>query len=165
MASSLAQQLAQARSYNASHLESAKSSAKAQFASYLFPTNVAATQDLQTLQALASNGWEELMQLDATFTKWNNATGAGDLLFGDSSRELDRLMKTKEENEEIDRAIADFLRLSGGSLLDRSTGKCLEWLVRRFRIHEHNVENVLTAFMPYHETQEFARMLQLLKLK
>lgn len=164
MASSLAQQLAQVRSYNTAQISSAKAASKAQSASYLFPPHVASTQDFQTLQALGEIGWEELSQSDNTFSKWDQVTGAGDLLFGESSRELDRLMKSKVENEEIDRAISEFFSLSGGNLLDRSTGKCIEWLVRRFKIHQHNVEVVLSAFMPYHETQEFARMLQLLDL-
>lgn len=165
MASSLAQQLSQVRSHNAAQLGNAREAAKVQSASYLFPPNVASSQDLQLLQALGANGWEELIDSDAIFSKWDNATGSGELLFGTSSRDFDRLMKTKEENEQLDRAISNFLHLVGGSLLDRSTGKCLEWLVRRFRIHQYNVEMVLAAFMPYHETQEFARMLQLLNLK
>ena len=165
MASSLAQQLSQVRSYNAAQLGNAKSAASVQSASYLFPTHTAASQDLYTLQSLGANGWEEVRQLDNTFSKWDQATSAGELLFGESSRGLDRLMKGKEENEELDRAISAFFQLAGGNLLDRSTGKCIEWLVRRFRVHEYNVETVLSAFMPYHETQEFARMLQLVQLK
>jgi U3 small nucleolar RNA-associated protein 10 len=165
MASSLSQQLAQVRSYNSAQLGNAKAASKAQSASYLFPPNVASTQDLHTLQALGANGWQELLQLDTVFSKWDQITSAGELLFGDASRSVDRLMKTKDENEELDRAISQFMQLVGGNLLDRSTGKCLEWLVRRFRVHEYNVEIVLSTFMPYHETQEFARMLQLLDLK
>ncbi|UZJ57293.1 hypothetical protein CBS101457_006613 [Exobasidium rhododendri] len=164
MASSLSQQLAQVRSYNSAQLGNAKSASKAQSASYLFPAHIASTQDHYTLQSLGANGWEELSQNDNTFLRWDQATGAGDLLFGESSRVLDRLMKSKEENEELDGAITQFLQLLGGNLLDRSSGKCIEWLVRRFRIHEYNVEAVLSTFLPYHETQEFARMLQLLNL-
>lgn len=165
MASSLSQQLSQVRSHNAAQLGNAKSAAKVQSASYLFPPQVASLQDFQTLQALGENGWDELSAYDTVFSKWDQATGAGEVLFGESSRGLDRLMKTKEENRSLDSTIAEFFSLSGGNLLDRSTGKCIEWLVRRFRVHEYNVEMVLSAFMPYHETQEFARMLQLLNLQ
>lgn len=32
-------------------------------------------------------------------------------------------------------------------------------------VHEHNVETTLAAFMPYHETREFARILQIVRLE
>lgn len=33
------------------------------------------------------------------------------------------------------------------------------------RVHEFNVEMILAAFIPYHDTPQFARMLQILKLE
>ncbi|PWN33765.1 uncharacterized protein FA14DRAFT_161451 [Meira miltonrushii] len=165
MASSLASQLAQVRSHNAGRLAGGKAAQRVQAKSYLFPASVASSQDYQTLHGLALNGWDELSAEDASFNKWNDATGAADLLFGDDSKDLDRLTKTKEENAGIDDAISDLLYLIGDRLLDRSAGKCIEWLIRRFRAHEYNVETLLSAFIPFHESAEFARMLGILELK
>ncbi|MCO5589750.1 hypothetical protein L7F22_043719 [Adiantum nelumboides] len=165
MASSLASQLAQVRSHNSARLAGGKAAQRVQAKSYLFPASIASSQDYQTLHGLALNGWDELSADDASFSKWNDATGAADLLFGDSSKDLDRLTKTKEENTEIDNAITELLYLIGDRLLDRSAGKCIEWLIRRFRAHEYNVETLLSAFIPFHESAEFARMLSILELK
>lgn len=85
------------------------------------------------LHGLASNGWEELAGADAALSKWGQTSGVADLLFGDASRDLDRLTRGKEENVMIDRAVAGFFAAVDDSLLDRSCAKCIEWLVRRFR--------------------------------
>lgn len=77
---------------------------------------------------------------------------------------MDRLMLPKEENDAIDKAVKEFLHLASPFLLSKGASKCLEWLVRRFRIHEFSVEDVLAAFLPYHDTQQFARMLSICKL-
>ncbi len=159
MASSLAAQLANVRSHNADKLTSSASLVK--HTSYLFPPKTAAQQDLFTVHALGASGWTELSAQDATLQKWNNST----LLFGDESRNMDRLMLPKEDNEAIDNAVKEFLYLASPFLLSKGASKCLEWLVRRFRVHEFSVEDLLAALLPYHDTQQFARMLSICKLE
>lgn len=159
MASSLAQQLTSIRSLNVDRIGS--SSALTSHASYLFPPRTAAQQDTHTVHALGTNGWEELCTQDSSLARWDG----GELLFGEGSRDLDRVQLGKEENARIDEAVREFLRRVGGVLLGKSAAKCLEWLVRRFRIQAFTLEDVLGAFMPYHETPQFARMLQICKLE
>ncbi|SPO26859.1 related to UTP10 - nucleolar protein, component of the small subunit processome [Ustilago trichophora] len=158
MTSSLAAQLANVRSHNAERLTSSASLVK--HTSYLFPPKTAAQQDLFTVHALGASGWTELSAEDASLQKWSSST----LLFGDESRSMDRLMLPKEDNDAIDKAVEQFLHLASPFLLSKGASKCLEWLVRRFRIHEFSVEDVLAAFLPYHDTQQFARMLSICKL-
>ncbi|KAJ9477870.1 U3 small nucleolar RNA-associated protein 10 [Pseudozyma hubeiensis] len=158
MTSSLAAQLANVRSHNAERLTSSASLVK--HTSYLFPPKTAAQQDLFTVHALGASGWTELSAEDASLQRWSQSS----LLFGDESRDMDRLMLPKEDNEAIDEAVDEFLHLASPFLLSKGASKCLEWLVRRFRIHEFSVEQVLAAFLPYHDTQQFARMLSICKL-
>ncbi|SPO26583.1 related to UTP10 - nucleolar protein, component of the small subunit processome [Ustilago trichophora] len=158
MTSSLAAQLANVRSHNAERLTSSASLVK--HTSYLFPPKTAAQQDLFTVHALGASGWTELSAEDSSLQKWSSST----LLFGDESRSTDRLMLPKEDNDAIDKAVNQFLHLASPFLLSKGASKCLEWLVRRFRIHEFSVEDVLAAFLPYHDTQQFARMLSICKL-
>ncbi|EST04888.1 BP28, C-terminal domain protein [Kalmanozyma brasiliensis GHG001] len=158
MTSSLAAQLANVRSHNAERLTSSASLVK--HTSYLFPPKTAAQQDLFTVHALGASGWTELSSEDASLQRWSRSS----LLFGDESRNMDRMMLPKEDNDAVDRAVKEFLHLASPFLLSKGASKCLEWLVRRFRIHEFSVEDVLAAFLPYHDTQQFARMLSICKL-
>lgn len=158
MTSSLAAQLANVRSLNAERLTSSASLVK--HTSYLFPPKTAAQQDLFTVHALGASGWTELSAENASLQRWSQSS----LLFGDESRSMDRLMLPKEENDTIDKAVDEFLHLAAPFLLSKGASKCLEWLVRRFRVHEFSVEHVLAAFLPYHDTQQFARMLSICKL-
>ncbi|WFD22826.1 snoRNA-binding rRNA-processing protein utp10 [Malassezia equina] len=159
MTSSLASQLAGLRSHNAARLASA--SAMTSRDSYLFTPRVAAEQDHGTVHALGQTGWEQLVDEDAVLAQWPH----GDLLFGEQTIHTDRTTLPKASNDEIDTAVAEFLYLVGPRLLSRSVAKCLEWLVRRFRIHVYSSREVLRAFLPYHLTPQFARMLQLVPLE
>lgn len=87
-----------------------------------------------------------------------------------------------EEAKELDRKISSFLPLLGSDLMEMPTGRVLEWLVRRFRcapstflqiiealrksrINEFNVEDVLSLFLPYHDTPHFAKMVSILRVE
>ncbi|KAK0528893.1 snoRNA-binding rRNA-processing protein utp10 [Tilletia horrida] len=170
MASALASQLAGIRSVNAARLATLGSSAGAQHtASYLFPPKTAAAQDLATVHALARTGLEELAAHDRWFenSEWaRDAFGPGrELLFGESSKSRDRSVLTKEENAKVDQSLALFLARIAHDITGRSAAKCLEWLVRRFRINEFNVPVLLGAFLPFHTTPQFARMLKICKIE
>ncbi|CAO1623616.1 unnamed protein product [Parajaminaea phylloscopi] len=158
MTSSLASQLSGIRSLNAARL--ASSSALSSQASYLFPPQTAARQDLDTVFALGETGWTELCSEDVTLERWTD----GRSLFGPESKARDRTMLTKVENANIDTVVEGFFERIGAVLLSKSAGKCIEWLVRRFRVHEFNPLTTLQAFLPYHQSPQFARMLHILKI-
>ncbi|KAE8226414.1 hypothetical protein CF319_g1002 [Tilletia indica] len=172
MTSALASQLAGIRSVNAARIATLGSSAGAQHtSSYLFPPKTAAAQDLNTVHALARTGLEELAAHDRWFESSNEwasedrVTSGRELLFGESSKARDRSVLTKEENARIDDALALFLARVAHVVTGRSAAKCLEWLVRRFRINEFNVPVLLGAFLPFHTTPQFARMLKICRIE
>ncbi|EIN05935.1 hypothetical protein PUNSTDRAFT_137420 [Punctularia strigosozonata HHB-11173 SS5] len=157
MVSSLAAQLAQGASLNSSLLVDRSRRGPTQ--SYLFTGRSADEHDLDSIYALGCNGLLQLGRLNSAFTAF------ADTLFSDQAKTTDRTLQTKAQNEELDNLIAEFLQCLGPWLLEAPAGKVLEWLVRRFRIHEFNVESVIALFLPYHESPHFAKMVTILHIR
>lgn len=126
MASSLANQLAKIAAQTTNTLNTRKLKA-IHSTSLIFEPSVAATQDLDTVYTIASEGFQELCLLDERFYVFERS------LFSDSSKDVDRLLLTKDEVKELDRSIEAFLELVSGRLLLRPAMNAVEWLVRRFR--------------------------------
>ncbi|KAI0632952.1 hypothetical protein C8Q77DRAFT_1120632 [Trametes polyzona] len=157
MVSSLAEQLARSASLNANLLNE-KARKQVQSESYLFSPKEARQHDLESLHALGVNGFLQLKSLQPAVAPFEQP------LFSDAAKALDRTLQPKEQNAKLDATIAAFLPLLGPFLLDAPTGKVLEWLVRRFRIHEFNVEAIVSLFLPFHETPHFVKMVSILHI-
>eukprot|EP00741_Cyanophora_paradoxa_P024508 tig00022075_g23663.t1 len=71
---------------------------------------------------------------------------------------------TKEENKKLDDAIAGVLRLLSNYFLQKPAHRVFEYLVRRFKVNEYNVNDVMRCILPYHETNIFVRVVQILRL-
>ncbi|KAF9034474.1 hypothetical protein BDZ89DRAFT_1158021 [Hymenopellis radicata] len=127
--------------------------------SYLFTGRDADLHDLESIHALGSNGLLQLASVDPEIGAFEAA------LFSDASKETDRTLLPLQAIQDLDRNIASFLARLGPYLMEAPTGKVLEWLVRRFRINEFNVESLLSLFLPYHESPHFAKMVTILHLK
>lgn len=125
MSSSLASQLSKLPN----HSSRLSSKSLISSSSYLFPSRLASTQDLETIHSLAQNGWSSLSLTSTIYSE----SESGSRLFGERSKEEDRMMMSKEENQELDHQIQDWLELVGENLLGKDSAKCLEWLVRRYR--------------------------------
>ncbi|WVF68418.1 hypothetical protein IAT40_003183 [Kwoniella sp. CBS 6097] len=154
--SSLAAQLQNIASLDAARLNSRYGAPSSK--SYLFPPKVASTHDLDSIFALAQSGFEELLSLDPDIEEFE------DELFSERAKRTDRMMLSKEENEALDEVIARCLRRLGRWIGVMAGGKCIEWLVRRFRIHEMNADVLLEVFLPYHESPNFPRILAILTI-
>ncbi|WVR07984.1 hypothetical protein IAU60_005027 [Kwoniella sp. DSM 27419] len=154
--SSLAAQLQNIASLDAERLTSKYGVPSSK--SYLFPPSVASTHDLDSIFALAQSGFEELLSLDPGMEQYE------DELFSERAKRTDRMMLSREENDALDRVLAKCLRRLGKWIGVMAGGKCIEWLVRRFRIHEMNAEVLLQVFLPYHESPNFPRILAILTI-
>lgn len=158
MATSLAAQLAQVAANSKSTLNT-KAQKAAHSKSLIWEPRVAATQSYQTLYTTCFQGFEELCQLDARFTIFQST------IFNEESQNQDRTQLTAAENEELDRRVEAFLRLAGSRLRLMPAIKSIEWLIRRFRIHEENTAALLLTFLPYHSIPAFATLLSILPTK
>ncbi|KAI2472061.1 hypothetical protein F4781DRAFT_385178 [Annulohypoxylon bovei var. microspora] len=158
MTTALAAQLAQIAASSKSTLD-----VKAQKASHskslIFEPRVATSQNFQTLYGICHQGFEELCQLDSRFIPF------GTTIFSEQSQDEDRSQMTAAENAELDKKIDSFLHLAGARLRLMPSIKAIEWLIRRFRIHEYNTAILISTFLPYHTIPAFVTLLSILPSK
>ncbi|XP_047327149.1 uncharacterized protein At3g06530 [Impatiens glandulifera] len=124
--------------------------------SILFDPKKAADIDLDTILSIALSGLEVLISTDERFRAYR-----GDL-FSHQSREMDRELMNIEENNRINASISSYLRLLSGYFQHHSAVKTLEYLLRRFKIHVYNMEDLILCALPYHDTHIFVRVVQLI---
>ncbi|KAK6605651.1 ssu processome component [Botrytis cinerea] len=158
MASSLKAQLAQiaTNSTNSLNLKAQKASHSK---SLIFEPRVAASQSFDTLYTLCHEGFQELCLLDGRFLEFQKT------IFSEQSQTVDRTQLPVAEISELDKRLEAFLGLVGGRLRLNPAIKAVEWLVRRFRIHEYNTSFLLTTFLPYHTLPIFTTLLSIIPSK
>ena len=127
-------------------------------ASILFESHEAADIDIDTIFTLGRTGLAELEDLENEFTKFEKN------LFSANIKALERTQQPKEFNERLDKKIEEFLFCLSPYFLIKPAQKALEWLIRRFRIHVFNTDALISCILPYHETNLFARVLQIITL-
>ncbi|EED21107.1 SSU processome component Utp10, putative [Talaromyces stipitatus ATCC 10500] len=155
MASSLAAQLAQVAAKSTSPLD-LKAQRVAHSKSLIFEYRVAKSQDFDTLYQLCNDAFQELCRLDTRFTEFERT------IFSLHSKSEDRTEMTAAQNKELDVALESFMALVGGKLQLTPAVKALEWLVRRFRVHEFNIAFLILTLLPYHSLPIFLNLLDIL---
>ncbi|KAK3302166.1 uncharacterized protein B0T15DRAFT_542141 [Chaetomium strumarium] len=155
MATSLAAQLAQIAANSRTSLN-AKALKATHSKSLIWEPRVAAGQTFAEIYQVCYEGFEELCRLDSRFAHF------GTTLFSEQSQEADRTQMTAEENAALDKRVNSFLHLVGSRLRLMPAIKAVEWLIRRFRIHEFNTASLITTFLPYHTIPAFVTLLSIL---
>lgn len=128
-------------------------------ASLLFEGREAADIDNEKIFSLASNGLEELKAIEPAFGVFQET------LFSELSKKMERSLQTKEVNERLNKQISEFLRYLSPYFLLKPAHKALEWLIRKYRVHISNEDELVFCILPYHETNIFVRVVQLLKVR
>ncbi|GER49927.1 ARM repeat superfamily protein [Striga asiatica] len=124
--------------------------------SVLFDAKAAADIDLDTIHGIALSGLEGLINSEVRFSNYKND------LFSHQSKELDRELVGQDENKRIDVSISSYLRLLSGYLEFSSALKTLEYLIRRYKVHVYNAEDLILCSLPYHDTHVFVKIVQLI---
>lgn len=124
--------------------------------SIIYDAKTAADVDVDTILNIALSGLEVLITMEERFRNYKND------LFSLQSKELDRELVEIEENKRIDASISSFLRLLSGYLESYSALKTLEYLIRRYKIHVYNAEDLILCALPYHDTHVFVQIVQLI---
>ncbi|CZS94034.1 hypothetical protein WAI453_001374 [Rhynchosporium graminicola] len=158
MATSLAAQLSviAANSENSLNLKAQKAKHSK---SLIFEPRIAASQSFDTIYTLCHEGFQELCLLDGRFLEFQRD------IFSEQSQEEDRSQMNAAQNSELDRRLEAFLGLVGGRLRLTPAIKAVEWLVRKFKIHDHNTSFLLLTFLPYHTLPVFTTLLSILPEK
>ncbi|NWZ97529.1 HEAT1 protein, partial [Nesospiza acunhae] len=132
---------------------------RSEVASLLFTCKEAATIDRDTCFAIGCTGLEELMGIDPSFEEFQSS------LFSSTAKGLERSVQTKAVNQQLDKNISLFLIHLSPYFMLKPAQKCLEWLIQRFHIHLYNQDSLIGCVLPYHETNLFVRVIQLLDIK
>ena len=122
--SSLASQLQSINEKTASVALDRKQRSKLHSRSLIFDPKQAATQDYEYIYEIATEGLEDLCELDSRFNKFKLT------LFSETSVNLDRNLQTKDVISQLDKNIDAFLTLVGPYYGLTSSLKAVEWLVR-----------------------------------
>ncbi|GBF96147.1 hypothetical protein Rsub_08895 [Raphidocelis subcapitata] len=128
-------------------------------ASLLFDYQQAADVGADTLLSIAQTGLAQLARLDKRFQPF------GETLFSRAALSVARDQLTAAENEALDGSLNALLHLLADHFLSPATFQVLEFCVRRYRVHEHNLPALFAAALPYHSTNEFVRLVQICALK
>ena len=104
-------------------------------------------------------GFTELCRSDGRFEAYQKP------LFSRGASETNRELQDKAFNDRLNVTIEGFLRLLSGRFATAAAARCLEYLIRRFKIHVYNVEAAVTCALPYHATAEFVKLVQLANLE
>lgn len=123
-------------------------------ASFLYDFFEAKSIDADTHYSTALDGLEALCKIEPYAESFKKS------LFHVTSKEFDRGVKSKEDNERIDNLIEDYLfNVVSKHFELSSTHKTIEWLIYRYQVNEYNVDALIGSILPYHETRSFVRLL------
>lgn len=130
---------------------------------FLYDPREAARVDNETVYNLAWNGLLELKQMDARFDEFD-ANQEIARLFSRQRINFHRAQISKQEDAELNVALAKVLDALSGYFLLGATHKILEFLVRRYEVHRYNVDDVMATIVSYHESPWFAKMVRILHI-
>lgn len=125
-------------------------------ASILFDPKEAAAKDRETIFDIGRSGLHEIASLNPTFLQFEQT------LFSRAARDFVRNVENSEANRDLNKVIRKFLFHLSPHFLLQPAHKCLEWLIRRFQIHEYNVDEFIMLILPYHETRMFVKCVQIM---
>ncbi|KAK9888598.1 hypothetical protein WA026_000833 [Henosepilachna vigintioctopunctata] len=154
MSTSLAEQLQRLARPQTSTLDRGKTRA-----SLLFDPKEAAGLRKETVFEIGLDGLEELISKDEVFEEFSHS------LYSLSAVDFERSVQSAQDNQKLDKELRKFMLLLSPYFRLHCSYKALEWLIYRFSIHEYNREDLLMLILPYHESNIFVRVLQLVKIK
>ncbi|MCO5557097.1 hypothetical protein L7F22_010653 [Adiantum nelumboides] len=123
--------------------------------SILFDAREAADVDTTSIYSLALSGLEELATANPFFSNFKKT------LFNVESCQTDRELQGHDFNANLNTSIHNFFYLVSDFVLLSAAHQTLEYLIRRYKIHIYNVDDLIKFILPYHETSLFVRIVQL----
>ena len=116
-------------------------------ASLFFAPREAAAIDVDDIYDLSNIAIQSLEQYDSRFAPFRNS------LLHPNSVQVRRELKTAQENDELNNEIEKLLLLLTVYIENKLSHQILEYLIRRYRINEMNIEAYIACFLPIHETK------------
>ncbi len=122
------------------------------------PPSLAFQMDKETILEMANTALASLGAGDEAVAALRESQ-----LFGIKSVRVDRPSMSQKQQQNIDKQVSRCLFALSPYFMLPPAQKVLEHLIQRFQIHIHNTEDILSAFLPFHETPVFARLLALVR--
>ena len=146
MSSELARQLGLIRPKDVVQVERKKA------ASILYTSTEAVRISRTQIREIGQNGFTELLQLEPRLQEYEEP------LFGKHTAQFERGLLTAEDTGPVDAQIERFLRLISPFLERKAAHKAVEHLIRCFEANIYNVDSLLAAALPFHQTDFFGRL-------
>nr|CAH8848081.1 unnamed protein product [Trichobilharzia regenti] len=115
--------------------------------------------DTQSCYSNSLTSFKKLCEMENAFNSFNKT------LFSVTSCHIEMCNLLPQEKEKLDSEISKFLCYISSFLKHYVAVQALEWLVYKFQIHLHNVEDFIRCIIPYHETGLFVKFIQILNFK
>ncbi|CAH8848171.1 unnamed protein product [Trichobilharzia szidati] len=115
--------------------------------------------DTQSCYSNSLTSFKKLCEMENAFNSFNKT------LFSVTSCHIEMCNLLPQEKEKLDSEISKFLCYISSFLKHYVAVQALEWLVYKFQIHLHNVEDFIRCVIPYHETGLFVKFIQILNFK
>lgn len=103
-------------------------------------------------------GLDQLCRFDPRFQAYRKT------LFSPANQAFERDQQSAEVVSRLNAAIESFCALLASCFLLPAAFKALEFLIRRYHVHEHNIDALMRMALPYHATPEFVRLVHVLRL-
>ena len=124
-------------------------------ASLIFTEREAADLDNDTVFDIGFRGFKELCEWEpAVFLPYHS------VLFSSAGEVKERGLRTREENQMLDKHLNAFIRSCQVYFTTRPCLQAFEWLIRAFRVNECNIPALVDCALPWHDTDEFVRLVQ-----
>ncbi|ODV97206.1 hypothetical protein PACTADRAFT_48956 [Pachysolen tannophilus NRRL Y-2460] len=153
---SLSQQLSTIAGANQTLALDRKKRSKLHSVSLIYDPKFASTQDYDSIYQVSLDALEELELIDKRFGRFKLT------IFSETSISVDRLIQTKEQNENLNKTIDAFLSLLSPYWNLNIAVKAAEWPLRRFQMNVYNSETFLLSALPYFDYPVFNKILYVL---
>lgn len=130
------------------------------FPSVLYTEAVASDIHIDELYNQAVAAYSQLVKLDPRFAKTRKA------LFSPPSSLAARIHSADaDQRAELDGRVDVFCRLLQPYFITSYAQHALEYLIRMFHVHEHNVESLMTCGLAHHGCAEFSRLVRVCRVE
>jgi hypothetical protein len=126
---------------------------------FLFDFKDSRRVDTDTVYELGYNGIIELSRLEAKLIDYIPK------LFSSTSKYHNRQTKTDEENKTLDTVVNKFIVELVPYFLTKHVHKIMEYLIKIFKVNVYNGKVLCLAFLPYHESKYYAKLIQNVNLE
>ncbi len=129
------------------------------FPSILYTEAVASDIHVDELYNQALAAYSQLVRLDPRFAQTRKA------LFSPPSAALRIHSADAEQRAELDGRVDVFCRLLHPYFITSYAQHALEYLIRMFHLHEHNVESLMKCGLAHHGCVEFSRLVRICRVE